>query len=153
LSIEFIHLPPTLILTFMSLELFCLVYPDPDPAQHNFSVHIDKNQTVSDLRKLIKAEKPHRLAHVEANELILWKLEPEVPFSDGLRTALEALHLDISPAGARMLRPWQTVEDFFDEAPMKGHLQIVVHALVPSKLIQISILNDGLSTTYCSAGQ
>jgi hypothetical protein len=84
LSIEFIHLPPTLILTFMSLELFCLVYPDPDPAQHNFSVHIDKNQTVSDLRKLIKAEKPHRLAHVEANELILLNRRSPLAMACGL---------------------------------------------------------------------
>lgn len=125
----------------MSFKLFCLILPDPDPAQHVFPVNIDKNQTVGDLKDLIKAKKSNALRNIDAAELIVWKLEPAIA-AEGLQTALEALTFD---GDARELEAMDEMEEVLNEAPAKKHLHIVAHLPTPRKSLQLLTLNDHLS--------
>ncbi|KAI8345803.1 hypothetical protein B0O80DRAFT_431311 [Mortierella sp. GBAus27b] len=60
------------------LTLFCVV--DGEATSNTFSVKIPASDTIYDLKKLIKAKKPHDLRVVDANKLTLWHVEtPATP--------------------------------------------------------------------------
>jgi hypothetical protein len=54
-------------------KLMCLVWPDDDPEQHVFSVKIDDDDSVADLKELIKGKLARMLDKVDARDLVLWK--------------------------------------------------------------------------------
>ena len=60
----------------IDLDIFCLHLPDDDPHRHIFSVSIDNDQTVGDLKKGIKLEKVNDLKDIDADKLILFKVLP-----------------------------------------------------------------------------
>jgi hypothetical protein len=51
-------------------RLWCLV--QGDERNRVFSIHVQPNDTVSDLKKAILAKKPFE--HIKANDLKLWKV-------------------------------------------------------------------------------
>ena len=60
----------------MKLKIFCLLLPNDDHSRHCFSVLIDNDQTVDDLKKGIKLEKANDLKDIDADNLILFKVLP-----------------------------------------------------------------------------
>src|SRR5215469_10993061 len=60
------------------VAIYCLVHREP--VDRAFEVIIDKDRSVSYLRKRIKEEVPNKFANVSANNLTLWKVG--VPTSD-----------------------------------------------------------------------
>ena len=58
----------------MKLKIFCFLLPND--GRSLFSVSIDNDQTVDDLKKAIKREKKPELDHLAADALILYKVLP-----------------------------------------------------------------------------
>jgi hypothetical protein len=54
-----------------SIKLFCWIL---DVSESSFSISIDETQTVDDLKKGIVKEKSSMFAHIEADQLTLWKV-------------------------------------------------------------------------------
>jgi hypothetical protein len=55
--------------------LFCQLKDDPDG--NPFSVKIDPNETIDELKNHIKRKNPHDLKDVDAARLVLWKVSPQ----------------------------------------------------------------------------
>ena len=55
------------------LRLMCLIWPDDRPDQHIVPVKIDDDETVGDLKELIKDGYAPKLDKVDACDLVLWK--------------------------------------------------------------------------------
>src|SRR6202012_5301589 len=76
------HLPPFFLRAFLlklystmtdiRMSLFCLV--DEEATSNAFSVKISSDNTVDDLKNLIKAKKTPRFDDVAADELTLWRV-------------------------------------------------------------------------------
>ena len=56
-----------------TLALNCLLLND-DSKRQVFTVRIPESENVSVLKELIKEKKAHQLAHLDASDLILWKV-------------------------------------------------------------------------------
>jgi len=56
-----------------TFALNCLLLDD-DSKRQVFTVEIPESKNVSILKKIIKEEKAHQLAHLDASDLILWKV-------------------------------------------------------------------------------
>jgi len=56
----------------MSITLFCLV--KENTTANAFEVDIEKDKSISHLKKAIKAEKQNDFAGVDADKLKLWKV-------------------------------------------------------------------------------
>ena len=56
-----------------TLALNCLLLND-DSKRQVFTVEIPESKNVSILKQSIKAKKAHQLAHLNASDLILWKV-------------------------------------------------------------------------------
>jgi len=57
-----------------TFSLNCLLLND-DSKQQVFTVKIPESENVSTLKELIKEKKAHRLADLNASDLILWKVK------------------------------------------------------------------------------
>ncbi|KZP10855.1 hypothetical protein FIBSPDRAFT_937807 [Athelia psychrophila] len=115
----------------MSLKLFCVVYPDhdePSPSQ----VTASGDDTIGDLKKVIRAAKSPDLQDIDADRLALWKLEPCIPIDDNLQTALKDVKFDGSWTGAKKLGPAKMIENIFPDAPTREHLHVLVQVPLPA---------------------
>ena len=74
----------------------CLVLPDDKLDEHIVKVELDSDQTVTFLKKLIKAEKARRLHNVDAQDLALWKCA--ISADDNLANTLNAIRFDRTAA-------------------------------------------------------
>ena len=70
-----------------TLDLNCLVLGHD--ASHIFPIEIAERKTVGALRKAIKDEKEHAFQHVDADNLILWKVS--IPVNRSLTENLSTL--------------------------------------------------------------
>ncbi|KAG0345663.1 hypothetical protein BGZ54_005465, partial [Gamsiella multidivaricata] len=71
------------------LKLFCLV--DGEPTSSAFSVKIAATETIDDLKKRIKAEKPDTF-DIEADLLTLWSVTVPITDKDELPVKLDTLN-------------------------------------------------------------
>ena len=91
-------MPPSIVLVvyLMSgkkLKLMCLAWPDNKPDEHIVPVKIDDDDTVADLKKLIKGEHVPMLDKVAARDLVLWKCSG-LPDDGNLEQSLRTLQFD-----------------------------------------------------------
>ena len=56
--------------------LFCQLEDDPNGSP--FSVKIDPNDLISELKELIKSKKTNSLRDVDSDKLVLWKVSPPI---------------------------------------------------------------------------
>jgi hypothetical protein len=123
-----------------TLDLNCLVLGHD--ASHIFPIEIAESKTVGALRKAIKDEKEHAFQHVDADNLILWKVS--IPVNRSLTENLSTL--DFVDEGS--LLPVKRLSGVFSDQPEDEHLHIVVR--VPSAgecgLLSIFITLHGFSS-------
>ncbi|KAF9180591.1 hypothetical protein BGZ51_006095 [Haplosporangium sp. Z 767] len=100
------------------LKLLCLV--DREPTSRVFSVKIASDDTVCNLRKLIKTEKTPEFDDIAANNLTLWQVFIPVPEDDELPIVLDALH------EKKKLKPTDDLSDVFVEKLPKKSIHIIV---------------------------
>ncbi|KAF9898821.1 hypothetical protein EC991_010310 [Linnemannia zychae] len=101
------------------LTLFCLV--DGEATTKAFPVEIAPAKTIGDLKKLIKDAKPNAFEHIDANDLVLWRIDhPVIAASKHNPILLSAIN---SPTE---LDPTDDISDVFPEAPRKKTIHIIV---------------------------
>ena len=110
------------------LRLTCLVWPDDNPDEHLVEIKIDDDETVMFLKKLIKDEHAHSLAHVDARDLILWKCS--IPANDNLRKTLKTIRFDIPDTRLHRLPPASLLSKHFATglSPETIHILVEVPA-------------------------
>jgi hypothetical protein len=100
----------------MSITLLCLV--KRNTTANAFSVKISRNEPISELKKVIKAEKYKTFHDVEADELKLWK----VPISDDQVDPLSNLLLQDSDE----LLAIRKISKYFPDLPPEEHIHVIV---------------------------
>ncbi|RHZ56297.1 hypothetical protein Glove_402g59 [Diversispora epigaea] len=109
----------------MSIMLFCLVHGNT--FKYAFPVKIKKNETVGDLKKVIKMKKPNNFANIDADRLILWKVSIPFDLSNDKRNVLEIdSKVDIKTVleGEELL-PIDNIKEHFDK-PTKKYIHIII---------------------------
>ena len=93
------HLSTILQMSGEKLRLICFVCPDDNPNEHIVIVKIDNDDTISELKKLIKLEHAHRLHQVDACDLILWKCS--ISDDDHLKETLNAIRFNVGDSSVQ----------------------------------------------------
>ncbi|KAF9556637.1 hypothetical protein EC968_008102 [Mortierella alpina] len=122
------------------LTLFCLV--DGETLSRAFSVKIQSNDSVDDLKETIKAKKAHDSSDIDANSLTLWKVS--VPVSDDEE---EAPFMLDTLSEKKKLNPRIDISTVFGDEPLKKSDLVVVQrpSLPPS---EIAALRKQLSDVF-----
>ena len=120
---------PTLLhntMTDTHLTLFCVV----DGESTSFPIKISSEETVGELKKLIKAEKPNYCEKIDAKDLTLWHVSlPVVPKKDR-----KAISLADVPSKEE-LDETDDISDVFQEMPPKKTIHIIVQRPLPGTLL------------------
>jgi hypothetical protein len=103
----------------MSITLFCLV--KGNTTANAFKVDIEKDNSVSRLKKVIKREKPNDFAGVDANNLKLWKVEISGDHDDQLRTLILQ--------DSDQLSALNNIGDYWSILPPKKHIHVIIKLL------------------------
>lgn len=119
-------------------ELLSLNYllGDDLPASQIFTVEVGKTKTVGFLKDLIKEKQSHRLRHVDASDLTVWKVSLPVD-------AITPEHtVDDIVEGCQELRSVKKIASIFSEALVDEHVHILVRA--PPGTLHARFLNKDL---------
>lgn len=108
----------------VKLRLMCLVWPDDNPAQHIAPVKIDDDDTVADLKELIKDKYAHRLHNVDASDLVLWKCS--IPTDDNLQKTLNSIRFDGADTRLHCLLPASEISEHFATGLPRNTLHILI---------------------------
>ncbi|CAG8586734.1 14652_t:CDS:2, partial [Cetraspora pellucida] len=102
--------------------IFCLVLGDAVGSA--FVVDIKEDQTISHLKKLIKEEKKNAFGNIDANDIMLWKVDG-IPISrENLKTKIRADINIEQELGGMMLPPSNTIKQCFRE--LTNDIQIII---------------------------
>src|SRR3954451_180278 len=100
----------------MSITLFCLV--KGNTTANAFEVNIEKDKSVSHLKKVIKAEKAPEFDNFPADKLKLWKVKILSDHDDQLRN-FTLLNQD-------ELLAINDIGDYWTKKPLKKHIHVLV---------------------------
>jgi hypothetical protein len=100
----------------MSITLFCLV--KGNTSENAFSVKISRDEPISELKKVIKAENAQTFANIDAKDLKLWK----VPISDDHDDQLRNLSLEDSDE----LLAIRKISKYFPDSPPEECIHVLV---------------------------
>ena len=100
----------------MSITLFCLV--KGNTTANAFEVYIEKDKSVSHLKKVIKAEKQNDFAGIDADRLKLWN----VKIPDDRDDLLSRLTLN---DGDELLAT-KKISKYFPDSPLEEHIHVLV---------------------------
>ena len=100
----------------MSIKLFCLEKGKTPAAQHAFPVNISREETVGDLKKLIKAEKTPHFDNFPADNLRLWQVEIPVDRNDLIQ--------ELQDNG--QLKATDYIDDYWTATPKRRHIHVIV---------------------------
>ena|SRR6185369_3181805 len=104
----------------MSIKLFCLEKGKTPAAQHAFPVNISREESISALKKLIKAEKPVAFAHVDADNLRLWMVEIPTDRNDPIQEQPQLLQDN------NQLKATDYIDDYWTATPKRRHIHVIV---------------------------
>lgn len=99
-----------------TITLLCVVRDES--ADHAFAIEIEKTLFISHLKKAIKAEKPNGLSNVDADELMLWR----VNVSDEEYNALNGN----LPDESEKLYPTRRIGKYFTDEPKDERIHIII---------------------------
>src|SRR5215469_15469975 len=108
----------------MDYKIFCNTFGDPWRA--SFSVTISREETVDDLKKLIKNQKPIGFANIDASDLVLWKCSLSKKTFPDLKTID-----DLGKLGGKELSPIDKIKNFVTTSPVEDCVHIFI--VLPSK--------------------
>ena len=104
-----------------NITLFCLVHGEP--IANAFAVDIDENMSISHLKKLIKSEKAPEFDDIDANNLVLWK----VNIHEDDETTIQHLLLNNGKAnGIELMRPTWKISKYFLGGLTEEHIHVIV---------------------------
>ena len=100
----------------MSITLFCLV--KGNTSVNAFEIDIEKDKSISHLKKVIKAEQPQTFANIDAKDLKLWKVTIPGDQDDQLRNLI----LQDSDE----LLAIRKISKYFPDSPAEEHIHVLV---------------------------
>ena len=109
----------------MSITLFCLV--KGNTSEKAFSVKISRDEPISELKKVIKAENAQTFANVDAKDLKLWKVTIPGDQDDQLRNLILQDSDELSAIN--------DIGDYWTTSPPKKHIHVIVK-LPRKRLVQ-----------------
>ncbi|KAF9947660.1 hypothetical protein BGZ70_002574 [Mortierella alpina] len=101
------------------LTLFCLV--DGENLSRAFSVKIQPDDTVDDLKEIIKTKKSHDFSDIDANSLTLWKVSIPIVAAESHKI----ISLDSVESKGELL-PSDEVSEVYGDAPSKRTVHVLV---------------------------
>ena len=104
-----------------TFELNCFVLND-DATGDTFLIKIEVDKTVGALKEAIKEKKKHALQHVDADDLIIWKVL--IPVNKHFKDNLKKLDFD----DGESLLSVEELSGVFSDYPAPKQLHIVVKA-------------------------
>ena len=123
------------------LELYCLVLGDGP--SHIFPVKIAGTESVGTLKEVIKAKKPHRFQHLDADSLVLLQVSISANSDEELQEKLRLRNKDLDVS----LSSWKRLAEFFSGIGGEA-LHIVIQAPTGERSqIWVMSLNDLCSAT------
>ncbi|CAG8597256.1 7978_t:CDS:2 [Ambispora leptoticha] len=120
-----------------NIILCCLVFGDP--IEHAFTVKIDRDETISELKEIIKTKKQNAFYNVDANELVLWKVNVSLDKQDDtLLKNASVTDLKTVLNGEKLL-PLFKIRKAFPNEPDDEHIHVIVqhHHKQPETLITV----------------
>ena len=103
------------------IRLSCLVFGDP--IENAFTVKVDKDETISELKEIIKTKKQNTFTDIDANELSLWKIDASL---GELNQFIGKNDSDIKTIGEQLLPLNKVGQEFPEPAGERVHV-IVQH--------------------------
>ncbi|KAF9922559.1 hypothetical protein BGZ67_010386 [Mortierella alpina] len=101
------------------LTLFCLV--DGENLSRAFSVKIQPDDTVDDLKEIIKTKKTHDFSDIDANSLTLWRVSVPIVAAESHKI----ISLDSVESKDELL-PSDEVSEVYGDAPSKRTVHVLV---------------------------
>ncbi|KAG0047408.1 hypothetical protein BGZ89_004943, partial [Linnemannia elongata] len=103
------------------LTLFCLV--DGESTSSAFPVKISPEDSIGDLKELIKTKIPDTFNGVDAKDLTLWRVSILITRDN---SEIPILFNNIAKEEKEKLHPADDLSDIFDEKPPKKTIHIIV---------------------------
>lgn len=124
----------------MFITLFCLIKGSFPAKKHVFPVKISKEETIGELKQVIKAEDPQTLNSISAKNIRLWKVE--IPFDrDDLIQNLTLQDND-------ELLNANDIKDYWNEVPQRKRIHVIIDQpeLVVTPSREVSELRELIAT-------
>lgn len=125
------------------ITLFCLVHGD-NPADRCFPIQITKAVTIGELKVRIKASRERGLQHVDAAELVLWRVH--IPIDELSKLDADFNYKTNARIPATKLSPLFEIQDAFPDAPRQKHVHIIVELPPVDERLSRSHTASGLRT-------
>ncbi|KAF9086174.1 hypothetical protein BGX27_003252, partial [Mortierella sp. AM989] len=112
-------------MTSEKIKLFCILDGDSSP----FPVNLSCDETVGDLKKKIKEEKPNDLQGLDADKLILWHVFIPIEDDQDDNEDDKPFLLKDHQAEAKKIRAKQAATEIyklFGTAPLKNTIHVIV---------------------------
>jgi len=111
------------------ITLNCLVHSYDDPLRRIFSITIDKNKRVFDLKVFVKNKKSPEFDHISVIQL--WLYRASLPGNDEFQQQIDDPNLDPNLVGKEPLDPLQKLTEIFPRVPEKRYLHVIVRLPLP----------------------
>ena len=102
----------------MSIKIFCLEKGKAPAVQHAFEVQIGRDESISALKKLIKAEKAPHFDYFPADNLRLWQVE--IPVDRNVLIQGQPLQDD------DQLKATDYIDEYWTDPPKRRHIHVIV---------------------------
>ena len=102
-----------------TITLTCLVHGDA--VEHAFAVDISNNKLVSHLKDEIKKKKENDFCNIDADKLILWKVNISYDEEDTVKQLVLT-----ETNTVKKMSPVSKISKHFGNEPMEEHIHIVI---------------------------
>jgi hypothetical protein len=90
-----------------------------------FKITIDKNKDVSELKEAIWDKKKNTFSNIDANDLILWKVNIPVSDKEKFKQLDESTIEDVL-GGTKIDDATDEIKDVYNKTPNKKHIHIII---------------------------
>lgn len=114
------------------ITLHCLVHPCDNPLRRIFSITINKNKRVFDLKVFTKKRRSPEFDHLPV--INLWLYRTSLPGNDEFQQQIDDPNLDDKQL---LLDPPQELAEIFPSVPEKRHIHVIVQPPLSSEVVSL----------------
>ncbi|GBB99738.1 hypothetical protein RclHR1_03610014 [Rhizophagus clarus] len=111
-----------------NITIFCLVLGEKPVNSVIFEVNVNKYDSISRLKNVIRDEKKNDFFNIDANKLRLWKVDIPITDEDKLKI-LDKPHTEINieqDLGGEELLSVKKIDHYFHNQPQDEHIHIII---------------------------
>jgi hypothetical protein len=112
-----------------NITIFCLVLGETPVNSCVFEVNINKYDSISRLKNVIRDEKKNDFFNIDANKLRLWKVDIPIIEDDKLKILDNKPHTEINieqELGGEELLSVKKIHHYFHDQPKDEHIHIII---------------------------